>query len=60
MSNQALETLVWVCIYAGMFGVGLGIWFSEHHLGVGVTLIAVGGGLIAAGAVLIWLRSRRP
>jgi hypothetical protein len=43
-----------------MFGFGLGIWFTEHHLAAGVTLMSFGGGLMAAGAVLLWLRSRRP
>jgi hypothetical protein len=60
MTNRTLERLVWVCIYAGMFGAGLGIWLIEHHLAVGLTLLLAGAGLIAAGAVLIWLRSRRP
>jgi hypothetical protein len=60
MTNKTLESLVWVCIYAGMFGAGLGIWFIEHHLAVGLTLLLAGTGLIATGAVLIWLRSRRP
>jgi len=60
MSNKTIDILVWVCIYAGLFGLGLGIWFTEHHLAVGVTLMLLSGGLIAAGAVLVWLRSRRP
>ena len=60
MSNQTLDKLVWVCIYAGLFVVGLGIWFVEHHLAAGVSLAVVGALLVALGAVLIWLRSRRP
>ena len=60
MSNKTIDALVWVCIYAGLFVGGLGIWFTELHLVVGVTLLLLGGGLIAAGAVLVWLRSRRP
>jgi hypothetical protein len=60
MSNKAIDTLVWVGIYAGLFVAGLGIWFAEHHLALGFTLMLLGGGLIAAGAVLVWLRSRRP
>ena len=59
MSSKTIDILVWVFIYAGLFGAGLGIWFTEHHLAVGVTLILLSGGLIAAGAVLVWLRSRR-
>jgi hypothetical protein len=60
MTNNTIDTLIWVCIYAGLFGLGLGIWFTEHHLAVGVTLMTFGAGLIGAGAVLLWLRSRRP
>jgi hypothetical protein len=60
MTNKTLEALVWVCIYAGMFGAGLGIWLIEHHLAVGLTLTLAGCGLVAAGVVMILLRSRRP
>ena len=60
MTNKTMEALVWICIYAGLFVLGLGIWFTEQHLAAGVTLMTFGAGLIGAGAVLIWLRSRRP
>ncbi len=60
MSNDTLDKLVWVCIYAGLFVVGLGIWFVEHHLAAGVSLAVAGGALVALGGLLIWLRSRRP
>ena len=60
MTNKTIDTLVWIFIYAGLFVFGLGIWFTEHHLAASITLVAFGAGLVAAGAVLIWLRSRRP
>lgn len=60
MSNDSLDKLVWVCIYAGLFVAGLGIWFVEHHLAAGVSLAVAGGALVALGGLLIWLRSRRP
>ena len=60
MTNKTIEVLVWICIYAGLFVFGLGIWFTEHQLAAGITLMVFGAGLVAAGAVLIWLRSRRP
>ena len=59
MSNATLEKLVWVLIYGGLFVVGLGVWSMEHHLAVGWRWSLVGGALVAAGAVLIWVRSRR-
>jgi uncharacterized membrane-anchored protein YitT (DUF2179 family) len=60
MSNDNLDKLVWVCIYAGLFIVGLGLWFVEHHLAAGLSLAVAGGTLVALGGFLIWLRSRRP
>jgi hypothetical protein len=51
--------LVWALIYAGMFIGGLGIWYMEHHLAIGGTLVLVGGAMVAAAAFLIWVRSRR-
>jgi hypothetical protein len=60
MHTKTLEALVWVLIYAGLFIAGLGIWFMEHSLAVGWTMFVCGCGLVVAGAVLIWVRSRRP
>jgi hypothetical protein len=59
MQNATLDKLVWVLIYAGLFVGGLGIWFIEQHLAVGLTLLFAGVAAIAGGAVLIWIRSRR-
>jgi len=59
MSNKTLDKLVWICIYAGLFALGLGIWFVEHHLAAGLSIALGGGALVALGAFLIWLRSRR-
>jgi hypothetical protein len=59
MSNSTLDKLVWGCIYAGLFGAGLGIWFLEHSAAVGWTLAVGGAGLVLVGALLIWIRSRR-
>ncbi|MEO7852368.1 MAG: hypothetical protein ABIR94_08975 [Rubrivivax sp.] len=59
MDNTTIEKLVWVFIYAGMAVFGLGVWFIEHSLAVGSTLLVFGGAAMAAGVVLIWLRSKR-
>jgi hypothetical protein len=59
MQTKTLEKLIWVLIYAGLFVAGLGIWFMEHHQAVGWTMFLAGAGSVAAGAVLIWVRSRR-
>lgn len=60
MKNETLDVLIWVFLYAGLFGLGLGLWFADHHLAAGATLMAIGAVLVAAGALLLWLRSRRP
>lgn len=59
MQNKTLEKLIWVLIYAGLTAGGLGIWFMEHSLAVGWSVLLTGTGLVLSGAVLIWVRSRR-
>jgi hypothetical protein len=60
MDDTKLDKLVWPLIYAGMFIAGLGIWFMEHRPSAAWSLLIGGGTLIGIGALLIWLRSRRP
>jgi len=60
LTTKTLDVLIWVCLYAGLFGLGLGVWFREHHVVTSVSLVVIGAGLVAAGIVLLWLRSRRP
>ena len=58
MKTSTVETLVWVLIYGGLLGVGLGLAVQRYvePLGWG---IAVVGALVAAGGVaLIYARSR--
>ena len=59
MQNKTLEKLIWALIYAGLALGGLGIWFMEHSLAVGWTVLITGVGMVLSGAVLIWVRSRR-
>jgi hypothetical protein len=59
MQNKTLEKLIWVLIYAGLAVGGLGIWFMEHSVAVGWTVLMTGSALVLSGAVLIWVRSRR-
>ncbi len=59
MKTATIDKLAWVLIYAGLSIAGLGLWYMEHHLAVGWTLVLVGGAMIALAAVLIWVRSRR-
>jgi hypothetical protein len=60
MSNSSLGKLIWLLIYIGLLVCGLGVWYVEHSLAVGATLLSFGGGSVAVGVALIWVRSRRP
>lgn len=60
MKNSSIETLVWVLIYGGLIGLGLGLAMQQQGAGVAGHVLVVGGGIVAAaGVVLIWVRSRR-
>ena len=60
MNNANLDKLIWLLVYAGMLVFGLGAWYVEHSLAVGSTLMTFGAGGVAAGVLLVWVRSRRP
>jgi hypothetical protein len=58
MSTARIESLTWVLIFGGMavFGLGISVQEADDFLG---TMLMVGGGVIvAAGCVLVWIRSR--
>ena len=56
--TRKIETWVWVLVYGGMalFGLGLAVQRSDATLGWGMA--SVGAAIVAAGAVLVWVRSR--
>ena len=58
MSRQRMEALVWILIYGGLLGACLG-WFLSPLRGPWGELLITGGlGAVAAGVVLIVVRSR--
>ena len=57
---RRIGTLIWVLIYGGLFGVGLGIALERSGQSYGWTLICIGVVGIAVGCVLVWVRSRMP
>ncbi|WP_341887927.1 hypothetical protein [Variovorax sp. YR752] len=60
MKNATIETWIWVLIYGGLIGIGLGLAMQQQGARVlGQVLVAVGGIVAAVGVVLIWVRSRR-
>ncbi len=60
MSNQTLQTWIWVLIYGGLLGFVLGLFVSDYDEQVGLGLGLVGLLAVLAGAVGIVWRSRRP
>lgn len=53
-----IERLAWVCIYGGLFAIVLGIVSGEVHVIAGWSLGVLGAIAVAAGVVLIVVRSR--
>jgi hypothetical protein len=58
MPASKLETLTWVLIYGGLLLLCLGLFVQREMAAAGWTLVVVGALAAAAGAVLIWVRSR--
>ena len=59
MDNSTIDKLVWVLIYSGLLLVGLGVFLMRSDTVVGWVVVIAGALDAAAGAVLIWVRSRR-
>jgi hypothetical protein len=57
-STKRIEKWVWILIYGGLIVGGLGLAVQRTDASTGWGMATIGGALIAAGALLIWLRSR--
>jgi membrane-associated phospholipid phosphatase len=53
-----LEQLIWTLIYIGLLTLVLGLAMRTRSEAMGWPLCVVGGLAVAAGIVLIWVRSR--
>jgi hypothetical protein len=59
MESAKLEVWIWVLIYGGLLGVGVGVFVLRGGgPGLGWTLIALGTVATVAGAALVALRAR--
>ena len=58
LSAGRIETLVWVLVYGGLLGFGLGVALSRGGLDYGWSVSVAGLVIAVAGAVLIYVRSR--
>jgi hypothetical protein len=53
-----IERLIWILIYGGLLALVLGIATLAADAHTGWSLVVLGSCVAAAGAVLIWVRSR--
>jgi hypothetical protein len=60
MSSGALQKLVWVSIFGGILTLSLGLFVLRRDPGLGHILVTAGVVLVVVGAVLVWVRARRP
>ena len=58
MKPATVETLVWVLIYGGLLAVCLGVFLRGDVAALGWLAIVGGALAAAAGAGLVWVRSR--
>lgn len=58
MKASTLDTLIWVFIYGGLLGVGLGLSVARSNSGMGYAIVTAGGIVAAVGALLVYVRSR--
>ena len=59
-SNDRLDRLIWICIYAGLLAMGLGLAVWGDASGWSLTLVVGGAGAAVVGFALIGVRARRP
>ena len=59
MSNATLEKIIWLLIYSGLLLASLGVFVMRSDTVLGWVIVVAGAVAAAAGAVLIWVRSRR-
>jgi len=55
---ERLHKLIWALIYSGLFTALIGLVSRREDPVTGWTLLVVGSCLVAAGVILIWVRSR--
>ena len=60
MKTATLEAWAWVLIYGGLLLACLALFVARFDAELGWAVASTGGGLVGAGLLLIYLRSRMP
>ena len=58
MGIRGVENLIWILIYGGLLTASLGLFVQRESRALGWTLVVGGAIGAAAGALLVWVRSR--
>ena len=58
MSTARIDTWIWLLVYGGLVVLGVGLTVQRSDGAFGWVIALVGALLIAAGALLVWIRSR--
>ena len=58
MNTRRIDTWVWALIYLGMILLALGLSMRREGASLGWGIAVLGMAPVAAGVVLIWVRSR--
>ncbi|TMH08847.1 MAG: hypothetical protein E6H58_14880 [Betaproteobacteria bacterium] len=58
MKPETLDVLIWVLIYAGLIGIGLGLAIERNDAALGWGVASASGIVAIVGAALVYVRSR--
>jgi len=58
MKPETLDVLIWVLIYAGLIGIGLGLAIERNDAALGWGVASASGIIAIVGAALVYVRSR--
>jgi len=58
MKASTVDALIWVLVYGGLIGLGLGLSVQRTDAGLGFGLVVVGAVAAVAGVAFIYVRSR--
>jgi hypothetical protein len=58
MKATTIDKLIWIFLYGGLLGVGLGLSISRSDAALGWSVVTGGAITAVIGAVLVYVRSR--